>query len=65
MLVGAGMLAYAPRFSKYLHGCASLNPDAVESMPYWFLKNEDGSLSTATWEDMVDVPEQQDKVPNN
>ena len=50
----AGMLVYAPRFSKYLHGCASLNPNCVESMPYWFVKNEDDTLSTATWEAMAD-----------
>lgn len=60
----AGMLVYAPRFSKYLHGCASLYTDAVATMPYWFLKNDDGTMSTATWEDMLDGPgpDEQDKV---
>ena len=54
------MLVYAPRFSKYMHGCASLNPDAVASMPYWFLKNDDGTLSTATWEEMADTSDNLD-----
>lgn len=56
------MLVYAPRFSKYMHGCAALNPDAVDSMPYWYLRNDDGTLSTATWEEMADRTENRDRV---
>ena len=56
------MLVYAPRFSKYLHGCASLHTDAVDSMPYWFLRNEDGTLSCASWEEMAEHTEDSDKV---
>ena len=55
MPVLAGMLAYAPRFSKYLHACACLHADQVASLPYWFLPNGDGSLSPASWDEMVDT----------
>ena len=58
----AGMLVYAPKFSKYMHGCASLYPDAVESMPYWFLRNDDGTMSTATWDEMAETSDKNNKV---
>ena len=54
--IHAGMLAYAPRFSKYIHACACLHVDAVSELPYWFLPNGDGSLSPASWEEMADSP---------
>ena len=50
------MLAYVPRFSKYIHACACLHVDAVSELPYWFLPNGDGSLSPASWEEMADNP---------
>ena len=50
------MLAYVPRFSKFLHACACLHVDAVSQLPYWFLPNEDGSLSPASWDEMADTP---------
>lgn len=56
------MLVYAPRFSKYLHGCAALNPNGVASMPYWFLENDDGTYAAATFSEMADTGEEQDKV---
>ena len=51
------MLVAAPRFSKYLHGTAALFTDTVEKMPFWFLGNEDGSISPATWAEMAAQPE--------
>ena len=56
LVAHAGMLAYAPRFSKYIHACACLHVDAVSELPYWFLPNGDGSLSPASWEEMADSP---------
>ena len=47
------MLIHAPRFSKYLHGAAGLYPEQVARLPYWFLQNEDGTMSPATWDDMA------------
>ena len=54
----AGMLLHAPRFSKYLHGVASIYPNEVEKMPYWFLHNQDGTMSHATWEEMADTSDE-------
>lgn len=48
------MLLQAPRFSKYLHGVAAIFPERVSKMPYWFLHNTDGSMTSATWEEMSD-----------
>ena len=52
--LSSGMLLQAPRFSKYLHGVAALFPERVSKMPYWFLHNTDGSMTSATWEEMSD-----------
>ena len=49
------MLAFAPRFSKFVHACACLHADQVSGLPYWFLPNADGSLSPASWEEMLDT----------
>lgn len=53
----AGTLLPAPRFSKHLHGTASLFPDAVEGLPYWFVDNHDGTFSPASWEEMAATEE--------
>lgn len=60
----AGLLLPAPRFSKHLHGTASLFPDAVKGLPYWFVDNHDGTFSPASWEEMAATEEldQFDKV---
>jgi hypothetical protein len=39
-----GILVAAPKFSKYIHGAASLFPDAVPAYPGWF--TEDTSTGT-------------------
>ena len=56
----AGALLHAPRFSKYLHGVASLLASKIHRVPYWFLpegapsKPGEGQLmSPATWEEMA------------
>lgn len=45
-----------PKFSKYLHGVASLYPDCIEAFPYWFLPaDKEGYVMTpASWEEMAD-----------
>ena len=52
----AGLLLRVPKFSKYLHGVASLYPTSIEAFPYWFLPaDKDGYLMTpASWEEMAD-----------
>jgi SPX domain protein involved in polyphosphate accumulation len=59
---GVGLMLPAPRFSKHLHGTASLFPDSVEGLPYWFVDNNDGTLSPATWEEMAATEDPYDKV---
>ena len=34
-LVESGLLTEIDRFSKHIHGIASLFPDAVQALPYW------------------------------
>lgn len=45
-----------PKFSKYLHGVASLYPTRIEAFPYWFLPaDKDGYVMTpASWDEMAD-----------
>lgn len=45
-----------PKFSKYLHGVASLYPTRIEAFPYWFLPaDKDGYIMTpASWDEMAD-----------
>eukprot|EP00884_Botryococcus_braunii_P018805 jgi/Botrbrau1/5608/Bobra.97_2s0031.1 len=52
-LISGGLMLPAPRFSKHLHGTASLFPDSVEGLPYWFVNNHNGTYSPATWEEMA------------
>ena len=56
-LVKTGILLVIPKFSKFLHGTASLYQDYVDNVPYWFLpnlENPKGHLTPATWEEMED-----------
>lgn len=52
----AGLLLRVPKFSKYLHGVASLYPNRIEAIPYWFLPaDKEGYVMTpASWEEMAD-----------
>lgn len=34
-LINSGMLLEVHKFSKFIHGCATLMPDEVQSVPYW------------------------------
>ncbi len=34
-LLESGMLHEVHKFSKFIHGCATLHPEDVQSMPYW------------------------------
>lgn len=34
-LINSGMLMQVHKFSKFIHGCATLMPDDVQSVPYW------------------------------
>jgi SPX domain protein involved in polyphosphate accumulation len=34
-LIHSGMLLEVHKFSKFIHGCATLMPDEVQSVPYW------------------------------
>ena len=45
-----------PKFSKYLHGVASLYPTRIDAFPYWFLPaDKDGYVMTpASWDEMAD-----------
>lgn len=47
-------MLHTPKFSKFLHGGASLHPDLVESFPYWFLPDGQGGMTPATWDEMAD-----------
>lgn len=65
----AGALLHAPRFSKYLHGVASLLASKIDRVPYWFLpegppsKPGEGQLmSPATWEEMASQEDRYKKV---
>ncbi|DBA70938.1 TPA: hypothetical protein ACH3X2_011383 [Trebouxia sp. C0005] len=55
-LVNSGLLLRVPKFSKYLHGVASLYPNRIEAIPYWFLPaDKEGYVMTpASWEEMAD-----------
>ncbi|KAL0024932.1 hypothetical protein WJX77_004294 [Trebouxia sp. C0004] len=55
-LVHSGLLLRVPKFSKYLHGVASLYPNRIEAIPYWFLPadKEGYVLTPASWEEMAD-----------
>ena len=56
LLDGSGLLLRVPKFSKYLHGVASLYPNQIEAIPYWFLPaDKEGYVMTpASWEEMAD-----------
>lgn len=41
-LINSGMLLEVHKFSKFIHGCATLMPDEVQSVPYWI---DDATLS--------------------
>jgi SPX domain protein involved in polyphosphate accumulation len=41
-LINSGMLLEVHKFSKFIHGCATLMPDEVQSLPYWI---DDATLS--------------------
>ena len=45
-----------PKFSKYLHGVASLYPTRIEAFPFWFLPaDKEGYIMTpASWDEMAD-----------
>ena len=34
-LINSGLLSQVHKFSKFIHGCAVLMPDEVQSVPYW------------------------------
>jgi hypothetical protein len=34
-LINSGMLMQVHKFSKFIHGCATLMPEDVQSVPYW------------------------------
>lgn len=55
-LISTGMLLVVPKFSKFLHGTASLYQDYTENVPYWFLPDPENKdhLTPATWEEMAD-----------
>eukprot|EP00890_Picochlorum_soloecismus_P002733 jgi/Picsp_1/3460/NSC_06298-R1_vacuolar transporter chaperone 4 len=56
-LVKTGILLVIPKFSKFLHGTASLYQEHVDNVPYWFLpnlENPKGHLTPATWAEMED-----------
>ena len=55
-LIKTGILLVVPKFSKFLHGTASLYQDLTENVPYWFLPATDGSdtMTPATWDEMAD-----------
>ena len=68
-LTTAGALLHAPRFSKYLHGVASLLASQIDRVPYWFLpegapsKPGEGQLmSPATWDEMASQEDRYKKV---
>ena len=60
----AGLMLRVPKFSKYLHGVASLYPNRIESIPYWFLPaDKEGYVMTpASWEEMADPKDPHLKV---
>ena len=62
----SGLLLRVPKFSKYLHGVASLYPNRIEAIPYWFLPaDKDGYVMTpASWEEMADPKDPYLKVGN-
>eukprot|EP00204_Picochlorum_oklahomense_P001787 CAMPEP_0118803424 /NCGR_PEP_ID=MMETSP1161-20130426/17101_1 /TAXON_ID=249345 /ORGANISM="Picochlorum oklahomensis, Strain CCMP2329" /LENGTH=873 /DNA_ID=CAMNT_0006731935 /DNA_START=205 /DNA_END=2826 /DNA_ORIENTATION=+ len=55
-LVKTGMLLIVPKFSKFLHGTASLYQEYAENVPYWFLPDPEDKtrLTTANWDEMAD-----------
>ena len=62
----SGLLLRVPKFSKYLHGVASLYTNRIEAIPYWFLPADKvGYLMTpASWEEMADPKDPYLKVSN-
>lgn len=56
-LVRSGLLLPAPRFSKFLHGTASLYQDCADTLPHWFLPDDDDPdwFTPASWEEMADT----------
>lgn len=56
-LVRSGLLLPAPRFSKFLHGTASLYQDCADTLPHWFLPddNDPDWFTPASWEEMADT----------
>ncbi|KAH6648597.1 VTC domain-containing protein [Truncatella angustata] len=35
-LIGSHLVEAVPKFSKFIHGCATLFPDRIHLLPYWF-----------------------------
>ncbi|KAK9808768.1 hypothetical protein WJX72_003237 [[Myrmecia] bisecta] len=52
-MVDGGLLLHVPKFSKFLHGTATLFPDQLTTFPYWFIPDGRGSVSPANWEEMA------------
>lgn len=43
-LIDSGMLLQCHKFSKFIHGCATIMPDEVQAVPYWI---DDASLASS------------------
>lgn len=44
-LTTSGVLVEVPRFSKFLHGTALLQPDRIRELPSWFVWREDQDVA--------------------
>ena len=53
-IVKSGILLPAPKFSKFLHGTATLYQPITQNVPYWFLPDQEDKelLTPATWDEM-------------
>lgn len=66
-LVASGALLVVPKFSKFLHGVASLHQPRLTNTPHWFLPDEahPECMTPATWEEMSDPSDAYYKEASN
>jgi SPX domain protein involved in polyphosphate accumulation len=56
LLTATGILVAAPKFSKYIHGAASLFPDVVPAYPHWFVADDTtGAMRAITVDELADA----------
>jgi hypothetical protein len=55
LLTTAGILVAAPKFSKYIHGAASLFPETVPAYPHWFVADDTtGAMRAITVDELAE-----------